>query len=77
MNASDRQDFNDMKQDVRGIKDDMHLMMTNHLPHLEDEVEQAWGMAEAAEKSAKRTERFVLAGIAFMGLIVAIVAAVS
>ena len=92
MNTDDRKQFDGMKEDlvdvktdIRGIKDDMHLLLTNHLPHIEEEVEQVWGLAgsaethaAAAEKAAKETKSFVRwaipAGIAFMGLIIAIVA---
>jgi len=84
MNQADRQDFEDMKVDIRHIKDDLHLLMNNHLVHLQrsvdeagDKAEQAWGMASDAERHAKRTEKFVIAGIAFIGLIIAIIECVG
>jgi hypothetical protein len=69
-----------MKQDIRGIKDDMHLLMCNHLPHLQEAIdetgektEQAWGMANSAAKDSRDTKRFVVGGVTFLGLIIAII----
>jgi len=84
VNQTDREQFDDMKTDIRGIKDDMHLLMTNHLPHVQasieevsDKADQAWGMAEAAEKASRDTKRFVIAGIAFMGIIIALIQCIT
>ena len=80
MNADDRKEFDDMKVDIRHIKDDLHLLMNNHLVHLQnsideanDKSEQAWGAAEEAEKHAKRTEKFVIGAVAFMTLLIALI----
>lgn len=84
MNQTDREQFEDMKLDIRGIKNDMHLLMTNHLPHMQEAIEevsekadQSWGMAESAEKASRDTKRFVIAGIAFMGIIIALIQCIS
>lgn len=84
MTNEDRQAFDGMKQDIRGIKDDMHLLMSNHLPHLKDDVEevgekaeQAWGMAHTAAKDSRDTKRFVIGGVTFLGLVIAIIQCVG
>lgn len=84
MNINDRKQFEDMRQDITGIKDTLHLLMTNHLPHIQKEIDeisdktdQTWGMAASAEKTARDTKRFVVAGIAFMGIIIALIQCIT
>lgn len=91
MNADDRDQFDTMKQDIRFIKDTLIVALENHLAHIErysdetrehaeetrDMTEQAWGMARDAENASKRTEKFVVVGIAFMGLLIAIIKCVG
>lgn len=80
MTKDERAQLEQMQRDIRGIKDDLHILVTNHLAHLQrsvddlqDEIEQTYGVADEACKKASRTEKFVVASIAFFGLIMALI----
>ena len=72
--------FEAMEKDIRGIKDDLHVLVTNHLAHiktqledLDDKVDQTYGIANDAAKKSARTEKFVAGSVVFLGLILALI----
>ena len=80
MNDQDRLQFEAMQRDIRGIKDDLHILMTNHLAHikiqlddLDEKVDQTYGIANDAAQKSSRTEKAVALAIAFFGLIMALI----
>ena len=84
MNDQDRREFDDLKRDVSFIKDTLVIALENHLKHIEDYTkenremaEQSWLASEAAEKRAARTEKFVVGGVTFLGLIIGVIACLT
>jgi len=80
MTKDERERFERIEGDLSFLKDTLSLLMNNHLPHLQqaiddvgDKSEQAWLMAEEAERQSKRTEKFVVGGVTFLGIIIAII----
>jgi len=69
-----------IERDIRGIKDDLHVFVTNHLAHiktqldeLDEKVDQTYGIANDAAQKSSRTEKAVALAIAFFGLIMALI----
>lgn len=63
MNATDRKDFEGMKQDLRAVKDVLIDLAENHVRHIEiyshetrEMAEQTWAMADNAAKSAEEAK---------------------
>ena len=80
MTKDERERFERIEGDLSFLKDTLSLLMNNHLPHLQqaiddvgDKSEQAWLMAEAAQRQSERTEKFVVGGVTFLGIIIAII----
>ena len=84
MNQTEREQFDGMQKDINFIKDTLVIALENHLKHIEDYTkenremaEQSWLASEAAEKRAARTEKFVVGGVTFLGLIIAVIACLT
>jgi transcription initiation factor IIE alpha subunit len=80
MNQQERADFVVMKQDVHLIKDALHLLMNNHVPHLQraieeasDKAEQAYGMASDAARESAMTRKFIVVAAAFISIFIAVI----
>lgn len=79
MNDQDRCQSESMQKSVNLLLDNMHLLMHNHIPHLQrsveeasDKAEQAYGMASEAAKESAQTRKFIIAAAGFITLFIAI-----
>ena len=73
MTKEERCRFDAIEKDIRGIQDDLHILVTNHLAHiksdlesLKDDMEQTYGVADDAAKKSARTEKFVAGSVVFL-----------